>query len=103
MRGGVLSVVLVLFGGGARAQTCVQAQVGSEQAYSCLNDSLARAAAAARGAGPPGVLSARSPAPAVGTFDYAATAERMGNGFGRSVVAQRPPLPFFAAPTVPAR
>ena len=84
-------------------ETCVQAQVGAEQAYSCLNDHLARLAGSAHAAHA-AVLSAQSPAPATGTFSYAATAERMGNAFGHSVTAQRPPPPFFAVPFIaPAR
>jgi len=81
-------------------ETCVEAQVGTEQAYSCLNDQLARLAGTAHG-GYAAVLSAQSPAPATGTFSYAATAERMGNAFGRSVIAQRPPPPVFALPFIP--
>jgi hypothetical protein len=85
----------------AYAQTCVQAQVGGEQAYSCLNDSFAHLAQGAKASAGLGVLSAGSPAPAVGTFDHTATAERMGNAFGRSVVPQRPPAPSFGMPLIP--
>jgi hypothetical protein len=103
----LIAAAVLALGGEARAawgQTCVQAQIGTEQAYSCLNDAFARLAGGAHTAPANGVLSAGSPAPAVGTFDQAATAERMGNAFGHSVIAQRPPPPVFALPfTGPAR
>lgn len=84
------------------SQTCVEAQVGTERAYSCVNEGLARLAQQAHGPLATTTLRADSPAPAVGTFDRAATAERMGDTFGHSVVSQRPPPPMFAMPLLPA-
>ena len=82
----------------ASSETCVDVRVGTDQSYSCINAALGRAAAQARTPVNPGTLSATSPANQVGTFNRAATAQRMGDAFGRSVISQRPPPPVFASP-----
>lgn len=84
-------------------QTCVDVRVGDQRSYDCINSALARVARAAHGPTDPGTLSATSPPQAVGTFDRAATAERMGNTFGRSVLSQRPPRPVYLSPLIGAR
>ncbi len=92
---------LVLAAGAARAQSverCVEARVGGDVAYSCLNDSFARLVDRAHTPEAMNTLTARSPAPAIGSFNRSATAERMGSAFGHSVVSQRPGPPVYADP-----
>ncbi len=84
--------------GPATSETCVDVRVGSDQSYSCINAALARTANQARAPVNPGTLSPASPSNQVGTFNRAATAERMGNTFGHSVISQRPPPPVFSNP-----
>jgi hypothetical protein len=85
------------------AQTCVDVQVGSDRSYSCLNRQLERLVPGKRPSSQDAPYSASSPAPQVGTFNQAATRERMGNAFGHSVVPQRPPPPVFTPPVLQRR
>lgn len=101
-------LVMLLLATGARGQStdrCVEARVGGEVAYSCLNDAWARLVDRAHTPAVPGTLGATSPAPAIGTFNRTATAERMGSAFGHSVISQRPGAPIFVTPPLggPAR
>ncbi|WP_156173903.1 hypothetical protein [Cupriavidus basilensis] len=78
---------------------CVSVEVNGQRApaLACLNDRLEQAArGGARGGNKPaaGALSeqlAGLPSNQAGMFNYSATANRMGNTFGSSVNAQRPP------------
>jgi hypothetical protein len=78
--------------------TCVDVRVGNERSYACLNDALAKAARQVHGDPDLGTLSVTSPPQALGGFDRAATAERLGDAFGHSVIAQRPPPPVYVSP-----
>ncbi len=82
--------------------SCADVTAGTDHGYACLNQWLARQA---KPRIPPGAdtLGVTSPANAVGTFDQAATKERLGNAFGHSVVPQRPPLPTYTSPLIPGR
>jgi hypothetical protein len=98
-------VVLLLFlpaargGEPARGESCVDVQIGAAQSYGCINQQLRHIAEDAPRLNPVPDVGASSPAPATGTFNRAATQERLGNAFGHSIVAQRPPsLPMFRAP-----
>ncbi len=96
-----LVVLAALLGRTALAdsqQTCVDVRIGDQRSYTCLNEALARAALAAHGVVNPGLLSATSEPQAIGAFDRTATAERMGNTFGHSAFAQRPPRPVYLSP-----
>ncbi len=97
----LLVPLLLLLAHAASAQTCVEARVGAEVAYGCVNDALARLAQTAHTPLGMNTLGATAPAPAVGTFNRTATAERMGDTFGHSVFSQRPAPPVYAAPLIP--
>jgi hypothetical protein len=100
--------MLLMQGHGVRAQKpekskiCVDVLIGSAQQYDCLNQQMQqnvppRAPSAADLTTP----TAGSPAPAVGSFNQAATQERLGNNFGKSAFPQRPAPPVFPAPLAP--
>jgi hypothetical protein len=76
-------------------QSCVDVKIGSDRAYNCLNRELQRMVPGKRFSSQDAPYSATSPAPEVGTFNQAATRERLGSAFGNSVVPQRPPAPVF--------
>jgi hypothetical protein len=84
-------------------QRCVEARVGGVVAYDCLNDAWRALAEQAHTPLAMNTLTARSSAPQVGTFNRSATAERMGNSFGHSVISQRPPPPVYANPVLMPR
>jgi hypothetical protein len=83
---------------------CVDVTIGGERSLACVNQQLSRSI-------PPRNFTAGSDlpqagnvtAPAAGTFNQAATAERLGTSFGHSVVPQRPPPPVYSAPLLPGR
>jgi hypothetical protein len=86
------------------ATSCVDVQIGTDRYYSCLNRQWARMVPPTRfSSSADAPYSATSPAPQVGTFNQAATAERLGSNFGKSVVPQRPPPAVFSSPLIPAR
>ncbi len=76
---------------------CVSVEVNGQRApaLDCLNERLAQSVASRRPAGDASAsLSeqvSRRPSNQLGLFNYSATANRMGNTFGTSVQAQRPP------------
>ena len=77
-------------------QTCVDVTIGDQRSYSCVNEQMKRFTeqhrASALGDAP---YTAGVPSQQAGTFNQAATQERLGNAFGNSVVPQRPaPQPF---------
>jgi hypothetical protein len=75
-------------------------EIGTERSYGCLNSQLARMVPRARGAVPDADITATSPAPAVGTYNQAATRQRLGTSFGRSAIPQRPAAPVFIPPSL---
>jgi hypothetical protein len=77
---------------------CVDVMVGSVQSYACLNQELQRLTEDRHRTNPLPDVHVDSPAPATGTFNQAATRERLGNAFGHSVIPQRPAIP---APVLP--
>jgi hypothetical protein len=92
----------------AAAQPCVDVQVEGARSlsYDCLNQQL-KEDAQNRADTPPAVTAkdaAGTGAPTtVGTFSYTGTSIRMGNSFGHSAIAQRPPAPSFTNALVPTR
>jgi hypothetical protein len=86
------------------AESCVDVRIGDELSYACLNQELEKLAPMKRySAEQDSPYSAGSPAPVVGTFNQAATRERLGNNFGKSVVPQRPPAPVYTPQLMPVR
>ena len=92
-------VYLVAAISAARAQTtpepavnCTDVQVGSAQSYACINAQLGNVANAQPrpSSSTDAPISAASPGYATGTFNQAATANRLGQNFGKSVVPYRP-------------
>jgi hypothetical protein len=81
-------------------QSCVDVKIGMEQYYSCLNRQLQSGIGQHRFTSRDAPYSAASPDPEVGSFNEAATRERLGNAFGHSVIPQRPPPPNFSSPLV---
>lgn len=77
---------------------CVEARVGGQVAYNCLNEAWKQLAAQAHTPLAMNTLTAQSPATQTGTFNRSATAERMGNTFGLSAISQRPPPPVYVSP-----
>lgn len=72
---------------------CTDVQVGSARSYDCVNAQLG---AVARGqqkfsSDLNAPVTASSPSNTVGTFNEAATRERLGPNFGKSVQPYRPP------------
>jgi hypothetical protein len=90
-------------GDSGRHATCVDVKIGDEQFYNCLNERLRRLTAQPRFSSTDTTINAFSPAPQVGTFNEAATSERLGSAFGHSVIPQRPPPPVFQSPLVNGR
>ena len=85
---------------GASRDVCVDVRIGQETYYDCLNQKLRRLAEQSHGAPLESSVTATSPAPAVGTYNQAATRERMGNAFGISAFPQRPPPPVYVNPLI---
>ncbi len=73
---------------------------GTDRGYACLNQWIARQVPNRPLPGAD-TLTANSPSNAVGTYNQAATKERLGDAFGHSVVPQRPPPPVYN--TIPGR
>jgi len=88
---------------GASETTCVDVKIGDENYYNCLNERLRRLTLQPRFSSSDTAINAFSPAPQVGTFNQAATSERLGSAFGHSVIPQRPPPPVFSSPLVNGR
>jgi hypothetical protein len=100
-----LGVIVLAVGGATHAlaaeqQSCVDVQVGSERYYHCLNEQMQRVPRDPSSAAKDAPLTARSPDPAVGSFNQSAAHERLGSSFGKSVVPQRPAPPVFSSPLV---
>ena len=83
---------------GQGTQTCVDVRIGEQSSYGCVNDAMAHLTEQAHGPQVTATLGATSPAPAVGTFNRTATAERMGNNFGHSAFPQRPAPAVYGSP-----
>lgn len=86
--------------------SCIDVEVDGVRSpsYACLSQKLQPAA------GPTGTdprLSSEAivnrPSNQLGTFNRAATAQRMGSNFGTSVYPQRPEMPTYHSPLVPNR
>jgi hypothetical protein len=82
---------------------CTDVQVGTAQSYDCINAQLGAVAKNTQrfssDANAP--VSASSPSNVVGTFNQSATANRLGQNFGKSVTPYRPaytPPPAFGTP-----
>jgi hypothetical protein len=82
----------------AAGQSCVDVQIGGVQSYGCINQEMRHIAETAPRMTIVPDVQASSPAPATGTFNRAATQERLGNAFGHSVVPQRPAPPPLSPP-----
>ncbi|AZG14824.1 hypothetical protein [Cupriavidus pauculus] len=86
---------------------CVSVEVNGQRApaLDCLNERLARGVQAQRPpeAATPGEQAAGRPSNQLGLFNYSATANRMGNTFGTSAQAQRPPERVTFMPAVGPR
>jgi hypothetical protein len=76
----------------APAVNCTDVQVGSARSYDCINAQLGNVANAQQrpSSATDAPISASSPGYATGTFNQAATANRLGQNFGKSVVPYRP-------------
>lgn len=89
---------------GANAQSCIDVEVNGERvpAYDCLTDKLtpaeSREPRTAAQLGSEQI--ARRPSNELDLFNQAATRQRMGNAFGKSVQAQRPAVAPAASPLV---
>jgi hypothetical protein len=100
-----LGLAVVLANGPVRAHaqeargsdTCVDVRVGTERAYDCLNQALARSVPQRPTPAVPPVT-ASSSAPATGLFNESATRERLGTNFGHSAQPQRPPPGVYGFP-----
>jgi hypothetical protein len=82
---------------------CTDVQVGTAQSYDCINAQLGAVANSTQrfssDANAP--ITSSSPSNAVGTFNQSATANRLGQNFGKSVTPYRPaytPPPAFGTP-----
>lgn len=82
--------------------TCIEVEVNGERApsYACLSQRLRPSASndPRRDVTPASEAIVQRPGNALGVFNRAATANRMGNTFGTSVHPQRPPV---VAPVLP--
>lgn len=102
-RGAWIVAAICLASGGIAAQpshdTCVDVQVGTAQSYACLNQKLQAVARQAHDAPAPGQMpaTANSPSNETGQFNEAATRNRLGDQFGKSVTPERPPA-FYTSP-----
>lgn len=91
----------------AKTQSCIDVEVNGERvpAYDCLTDKLSPA----DGHGPRIAAQLRSeqiarrPSNELDLFNQAATSQRLGNAFGKSVKAQRPPAAVPMLPIVKTR
>ncbi len=95
---------------GSRAQTaapasqsCVDVQIGSARAYDCLSQQWGAAVPRVQRPLPSPDVTVTSPAPAVGSFNQAATREQLGTNFGKSVFPQRPPPVIYVNPLIGPR
>jgi hypothetical protein len=86
----------------AQSPVCVDARVGTASSYNCLNRDLQKQVVIQHQGGADVSIDARSPAPAVGTFNQTAVREHLGSNFGKSAVPQRPSAPVFTSPLIPA-
>ena len=92
----------IIVGGGSRPastfERCVEVEIGSDNAYGCLNQKLRREVD--RNAPsinlPP--IDARSPDVRVGNVNEAAVRQQYGSNYGRSAFPYRPPAPNFVSP-----
>jgi hypothetical protein len=82
----------------APAWTCVDVRIGTDAYYDCLNGELRNLVPRQRLSSRDTPWPATQPANEVGTFSLPAIRERMGTGFGHSVVAQRPAPPVYPSP-----
>ena len=80
--------------------SCVEVEINGQKApgMSCLNQELARKAAAVPYTPAIAPFDARSPAVKVGGFNQAAVAQQYGENFGKSAQPYRPPAPVYASP-----
>ncbi len=89
------------------APACVSVEVNGQRApaLDCISDRLAQAVRGRGGAAQPSLAeqAAGRPSNQLGMFNHAATANRMGNTFGTSVNAQRPPPPPAFMPALGPR
>jgi hypothetical protein len=92
----------------AAAQTvktnCTDVQVGTARSYECLNQQLgavAHQAQRANGALDTPPYTATSPGNQTGQFNEAATRERLGTNFGKSVTPARQPTVYGNPVTTP--
>ncbi len=100
VQGRALAFLLLAAAAPTTQTSCADVTAGTDRGYACLNQWIARQVPA-RPAPGADTLTATSPANAVGTFDQAATKERLGDAFGHSVVPQRPPPAVYN--TIPGR
>jgi hypothetical protein len=87
----------------APATNCTDVQVGSAQSYDCINAQLGAVAAGTQrySSDLNAPVSANSPSNTVGVFNQSATANRLGQNFGKSVTPYRPsyvPPPVLGNP-----
>lgn len=80
--------------------TCGGATSAQPIDYACLNSELKTAAAAAQPtpSAADAVTSQATTPSKVGTFSHTATAQRMGQNFGKSAQPYRPPAPIYSNP-----
>ena len=97
----VAAIAICASAGAASAQqthSCVDVKVGTAQSYDCINQQLqAQARQAQRTPGAEAPYSAQSPGNVTGQFNEAATRNRLGANFGKSVTPERPATNFPGA------
>lgn len=86
---------------GATAQSCVDVKIGDAQYYNCLNRQLGESVPGRRFSTADAPTGVQAPAPSIGLFDRAATAEQLGTSFGHSTVPQRPAPSNAVSPLIP--
>lgn len=82
---------------------CVDVRIGAEQFYDCLNQDLQRTVSAWHAPVLGEEVHPDSPAPATGSFNRAATQERLGSAFGHSLQPQRTTTAVPSPPLAPPR
>ncbi len=82
------------------SDTCVDVRIGDSRAYDCLNRQFERAIPRRRFSAAADAPAAAAPATTVGTFNEAATQQRLGTALGHSVEPQRSPPVAYSAPLV---
>ncbi len=79
-------------------ERCVEVEIGSENAFGCLNQKLRREVDRINPSLNLPPIDARSADVRVGNVNEAAVRQQYGSSYGRSVIPFRPPVPAYVLP-----